>query len=150
MKLKRPVSWLAPSACHSPFVSVGAVPGSSSQTAGRSRANCLQVKDENPEGARKRSRRPGPAGPHGQAQPTQPLCLSSTPECSGDVLASPPLCLYATESSAVPEPSCRSGSRPAPAGSQSCSAKDSEKETSAAETDSSVSIPIASCFRWGN
>lgn len=64
------VSWLGPSACHSPFVSTGPYPAPRHrQLAGPEPIK--QVGDKNPEGASE-EQAAAPAGPHGRAQPPQP------------------------------------------------------------------------------
>lgn len=152
MKLKRPVSWLGPSACHSPFVSTGPYPAPRHRQLAGPKPTASKSETRTRRGGKKEEQAASPCWAT-RASAATPAPLSAPP--AGTLrrrragLAQ--LCAF-MQPRPVPFWNLHAdrGSRPAPAGSQSCFAKDSGKETSAAGTDSSVSIPTASCFRWGN
>lgn len=152
MKLKRPVSWLGPSACHSPFVSTGPYPAPRHRQLAGPKPTANKSETRTRRGGKKEEQAASPCWAT-RASAATPAPLSAPP--AGTLrrrragLAQ--LCAF-MQPRPVPFWNLHAdrGSRPAPAGSQSCFAKDSGKETSAAGTDSSVSIPTASCFRWGN
>lgn len=110
MKLKRPVSWLGPSACHSPFVSTGPYPAPSHRQLAGPKPTASKLETRTRRGWRGR-------GAGGQAllghtgersHPSPSVCPPRRNTLKTTCWPRLALCLYATESSAIPEPSCRS------------------------------------------
>lgn len=109
MKLKRPVSWLGPSACHSPFVSTGPYPAPRHRQLAGPEPTASKSETRTRRGGRERGAGGqsllGHTGERSHPSPSVcPPCWNVPETC----WPCPALCLYATESSAIPEPSCRS------------------------------------------
>ena len=110
MKLKRPVSWLGPSACHSPFVSTGPYPAPRHRQLAGPKPTASKSETRTRRGGKKEEQAASPCWAT-RASAATPAPLSAPPRLNTPETTCwprPALCLHATASSAVLEPSRRS------------------------------------------